>query len=163
VILDARVDGEAHRVEVRGSKGRYTVIVDGRTLDVDWRAAGGPFASLLVGGRSHTVGLEPRTGGYRVLVGSDEFVIDLLETTADAGAVQRAPSGPARLVAPMPGRIVRVLAEPGQQVEAGQGLVVMEAMKMENELRAASAGTVKAIRATPGTAVERGTVLVELD
>jgi acetyl/propionyl-CoA carboxylase alpha subunit len=164
VILDARVDGQAHRVEVTGSKGRYTVVVDGRTLDVDWRAAGGPFASLLVGGRSHTVGLEPRTGGYRVLVGSDEFVVDLLETTsADAGAVQRAPSGPARLVAPMPGRIVRVLAEPGQQVEAGQGLVVMEAMKMENELRAPRAGRVAEVHARERQTVETGALLVVVE
>jgi biotin carboxyl carrier protein len=99
-----------------------------------------------------------------VLVGSDEFVVDLLETTrADAGAVQRVPSGPARLVAPMPGRIVRVLAEPGQQVEAGQGLVVMEAMKMENELRAPRAGRVAEVHARERQNVEAGTLLLVVE
>ena len=63
----------------------------------------------------------------------------------------------------MPGLIVRINVEPGMQVQPGQGLVVMEAMKMENELRASAAGVVKAVRVSPGTAVERGTVLVELE
>jgi len=63
----------------------------------------------------------------------------------------------------MPGLIVRINVAVGDTVRAGQGLIVMEAMKMENELRAAAAGVVKAVRARPGTAVERGSVLVELE
>jgi pyruvate carboxylase subunit B len=62
----------------------------------------------------------------------------------------------------MPGLIVRVLVGPGDTVTEGQGLVVMEAMKMENELRSPSAGTVRSVAATPGTAVEKGAVLIEL-
>jgi pyruvate carboxylase subunit B len=72
-------------------------------------------------------------------------------------------TGPAPIVAPMPGLIVRVNANVGDEVHAGQGLVVMEAMKMENELRATAAGRVKAILAQPGTAVEKGAKLVELE
>jgi biotin carboxyl carrier protein len=63
----------------------------------------------------------------------------------------------------MPGLVVRIHVALGDRVEAGQPVVVMEAMKMENELRAASAGTVRAIAATPGVAVEKGAVLVELE
>jgi pyruvate carboxylase subunit B len=63
----------------------------------------------------------------------------------------------------MPGLVVRVAVAPGDQVAAGQGVLVMEAMKMENELRAAAAGTVKAVKVSPGTAVEKGTVLIELE
>jgi len=63
----------------------------------------------------------------------------------------------------MPGLIVRVNVEPGDRVQSGQGLVVMEAMKMENELRAQAAGTVKAVHAKPGSAVEKGALLVELE
>ena len=63
----------------------------------------------------------------------------------------------------MPGLIVRINAAIGDVVGAGQGLVVMEAMKMENELRAQSAGKVKNILVTPGTAVEKGTLLIELE
>ena len=63
----------------------------------------------------------------------------------------------------MPGLIVRVTVAPGDAVEAGQGVVVMEAMKMENELRAVSAGRVKSVEVSPGAAVEKGTLLVALE
>jgi len=166
VILDAAVDGKVHRVEVAGGRGRYTVTIDGRALEVDWRAAGSAFASLIVvpERRSYDVGLEARPGGYRVLVGSEDFAVELLETARAApAAARRAAAGPARLVAPMPGRIVRVLAEPGQTVEAGQGLVVMEAMKMENELRSPRAGRVAEVHARERQTVEMGALLVVVD
>jgi pyruvate carboxylase subunit B len=71
-------------------------------------------------------------------------------------------AGPAPVVAPMPGLVVRVLVAPGEAVSAGQGLVVMEAMKMENELRATTDGVVTGVVVTPGTAVDKGAVLVTL-
>jgi len=166
MILDASVDGRAHRVEVTGGPLRYTVTIDGRRMDVDWREAGGPFVSLLTApeGRSYHVGLEPRPGGYRVLVGSEEFAVDLLEATrVDGPAARCAPAGPARLLAPMPGRIVRVMAEPGQPVAAGEGLVVMEAMKMENELRSPRAGRVAEVHARERQTVETGALLVVVE
>lgn len=164
MIVDAAVDGKVHRLEVTGRRGRYAVAVDGRRLEVDWQDAGGPFASLLIDGRRHFVGLEPRPGGYRVLVGGDDLAVDLLETMhLDAGAARHGPAGPARLLAPMPGRIVRVLAEPGQEVAAGQGLVVMEAMKMENELRSPRAGRVAQVLARERQAVETGALLVVVE
>ena len=88
MILDASVDGRPHRVEVTGGPLRYTVTIDGRRLDVDWREAGGAFVSLLTapGGQSHQVALETRPGGYRVLVGSDEFAVELLEAARVDGA-----------------------------------------------------------------------------
>jgi biotin carboxyl carrier protein len=165
VILDAAVDGASHRVEVTGGAGRYSVRIDGRLLTVDWRESGA-FASLLLlpEARSHDVAVEPRAGGYRVLVGGDEFVVELHEAgRATGAAVARGPAGPTRLLAPMPGRIVRVLVEAGQQVEAGQGLVVMEAMKMENELRAPRAGRVAEVHALEGRAVETGALLAVVE
>jgi biotin carboxyl carrier protein len=71
--------------------------------------------------------------------------------------------GPTQIVAPMPGRIVKVLVRPGEQVTARQGLVVVEAMKMENELRAPVAGTVRAVRVSEGATVEANAVLIEID
>ncbi|HMB90120.1 MAG TPA: acetyl-CoA carboxylase biotin carboxyl carrier protein subunit, partial [Rhodothermales bacterium] len=65
--------------------------------------------------------------------------------------------------APMPGLVLRVLVEPGQQVEAGDGLVVLEAMKMENELRAQAPGTIAAIHVNPGDAVSKNALLLEID
>jgi biotin carboxyl carrier protein len=92
-----------------------------------------------------------------------EALDERTRTIRDLSNATAGPKGPAPLVAPMPGLIVRVNVAPGDTVSAGQGLVVMEAMKMENELRAAGPGTVKAVLAVPGTAVEKGAVLVELE
>ena len=89
----------------------------------------------------------------------DERARTIRELTGAAAAA----AGPAPIVAPMPGMIVRVSAQVGDQVQPGQGVVVMEAMKMENELRASSAGTVRAVLVQPGTAVEKGAVLLELE
>jgi pyruvate carboxylase subunit B len=85
-----------------------------------------------------------------------------MRTIRDLTAASAVASGPAPLVAPMPGLVVRVNVVVGDLVVAGQGLVVVEAMKMENELRAAAPGVVVALRAVAGTAVEKGAVLVEL-
>ena len=71
-------------------------------------------------------------------------------------------TGPAPLIAPMPGLLVRVNVQPGDEVQVGQPLVVMEAMKMENELRSTASGIVGSVRVQPGVAVEKGAVLVEL-
>jgi biotin carboxyl carrier protein len=122
------VGDEVHRIVVRpaGSRGRYTIWVDGFRHDVE--------------------ALDERTRAIRELAG------------AAAG-----PVGPAPLVAPMPGMIVRVTVQAGDQVLPGQGLVVMEAMKMENELRASSAARVKSVLAQPGSAVEKGALLIELE
>jgi pyruvate carboxylase subunit B len=81
----------------------------------------------------------------------------------DLSAKSAGPVGPAPIIAPMPGLIVRVAVRVGERVAAGQGVVVMEAMKMENELRAASGAVVRAIHAVPGNAVEKGTTLVEFE
>jgi biotin carboxyl carrier protein len=91
-----------------------------------------------------------------------EAIDERTRAIRDMTAKSAASLGPAPLKAPMPGLIVRVNVAVGDQVQAGQGLVVMEAMKMENELRASVAGVVKAIHAVPGAAVEKGALLVEL-
>jgi biotin carboxyl carrier protein len=109
-------------------------------------SARGRYTLWLDGFRHEVEALDERTRAIRELA------------AASAG-----PSGPAPVVAPMPGMIVRITAEVGDQVQPGQGLVVMEAMKMENELRAMAAGTVRAILVQPGMAVEKGAILLELE
>src|SRR5437763_7637290 len=106
-------------------------------------------------------------GRYTLWVDGYRFDVEALDertrSIRDLSAASAGPSGPAPIKAPMPGLIVRVNVKPGDVVEAGQGVVVMEAMKMENELRATSAGTVKRVEVVPGTAVEKGTLLVALE
>ena len=121
--------------------------IDGRVYRVLARRgdARGRYVLSLDGRRYATEALDERTRAIRDLTAA------------------RAPTGPTPLVAPMPGLVVRIHVQPGDEVQPGQGLVVMEAMKMENELRTQSGGVVKAIRVAPGTAVEKGAVLVELE
>jgi biotin carboxyl carrier protein len=161
VIYDATVEGRTIRVEVRGKDGRYTVTLDGRSLEVDLHEAGRDFLSLLIEGRSYEVGLEKRPQGYTVVLENDVLAVDLADAARGAAnAVRKTAAGPLRIVAPMPGKLVHVLVAPGQEVVAGQGLVVVEAMKMENELRAARSGRVKEVPVREGQAVETGALLV---
>lgn len=153
-------------VELDGDR----VVVDG--TEVTARIAdlsGTPLVVLSVGDTVRRVAVTrgPQRGLYTLSVDGRKLEVEALDERTRAirelSAATAAPAGPAPLVAPMPGLIVRVNVEPGAVVHPGQGLVVMEAMKMENELRATSAGVVRAVRVTPGTAVERGTTLVELE
>jgi biotin carboxyl carrier protein len=106
-------------------------------------------------------------GKYTLWVDGYRFETEALDertrSIRDLSAAAAGPMGPAPIIAPMPGLIVRVNVSVGDRVEAGEGLVVMEAMKMENELRATAAGIVKSVEISPGTAVEKGTLLVALE
>ena len=106
-------------------------------------------------------------GKYTLWVDGYRFETEALDertrSIRDLSAAAAGPPGPAPIIAPMPGLIVRVNVSVGDRVEAGEGLVVMEAMKMENELRATAAGIVKSVEISAGTAVEKGTLLVALE
>jgi biotin carboxyl carrier protein len=130
---------------------------------------GTPVRMVRIGNEVHRVVARrgPTRGRYTLWLDGFRYEVEALDERARAirelAGASAGPSGPAPLVAPMPGMIVRVAVQVGDTVQAGQGLVVMEAMKMENELRATAAGTVKAVLAQPGTAVEKGAILLELE
>jgi biotin carboxyl carrier protein len=162
MLFDATVEGRSRRVEVRAAHGRYTVTIDDRVLEIDFAFLDGTCASLLVGGASYDVAFEPQPSGVRVHLRDAVVAVELARATRGARAEPRRLTGPARVTAPMPGRIVRVLAEPGTDVVTGQGLVVVEAMKMENEIKAPRAGRIHEIAVREGQAVEAGSLLVLL-
>lgn len=170
-------------VEVNGERVHLTVEGGGvRVHDAGEDATGGavvathleevggtPVVLVRVGNEVHRVAVargEAR-GAYTLQVGARRLQVEALDertrTIRDMTAAAAGPSGPRPLVAPMPGLVVKVHVAVGDVVEPGKPLVSMEAMKMENELRSPGAGTVKAILATPGQAVEKGAVLVELE
>lgn len=159
------VNGTRVAVELEGA----TAIVDGEQFDVGLMPiAGTPVQLVRVGEQLHRVTARrgARRGAWTLDVDGERYAADALDermrTLRDLTEASSAASGPAPLVAPMPGLVVRVSVAVGDQVSAGQGLVVVEAMKMENELRATVAGVVTAVRAIAGTAVEKGAILVEL-
>jgi len=158
--------GQRHEVEI-GPDGMVTY--DGETVTASLAdVPGSPIRQVTIGAEVHRV-LARRgatRGQYALSLGAHRFEVEALDTRArairDLTAATSANAGPAPLVAPMPGMIVRVSVAVGDVVVAGQGLIAMEAMKMENELRAAGPGTVTAVRVVPGTAVQKGAVLIEL-
>jgi biotin carboxyl carrier protein len=164
VIFDASVDGRELRVEVKRANGRFAVTLGDQRLEVDFVPADEHFASLLVAGKSYEVAFEPRAGGYAVFLPGDVLEVQLQDASRAVRApARKASHGPARVHAPMPGKIVRVLVAVGDTVASGQGLLVMEAMKMENELRAARAGRVRELKVAEGQAVDTGALLVVLE
>ena len=149
--------------------GANGITVDGEPVVAHLEEVEGtPIYLLNAGGTLYRLAVRRGEGRGRYSMWSDDhrFEVEALDERRrainDLSAAAATQSGPAPLIAPMPGLVVRVNVVPGDQVLAGQPLVVMEAMKMENELRSSSSGVVSAIRAQPGAAVEKGTVLVEL-
>lgn len=153
----------------------YEIELDGDQVRVDGtRVAasvatipGTPVRHLVLEGRSVTLAAEPLEPGRWAFVSAGEVVeVEVIDertrhirSLVGAGRSQAAGG---TVKAPMPGLVVRVLVEPGHTVVAGAGLVVLEAMKMENELKAPRAGVVETVAARPGQAVEKGQVLVTL-
>lgn len=151
-------------VEVRGSE----VLVDGEQVEVDFEGLDGvPVHSLILNGVSHRVVARAEgSGAWRVELDGEPFSADVVdertaairEMTGGAAAAR----GPRPVVAPMPGLVVRVEVSEGDRVEEGQGIVIVEAMKMENELRASGPGVVERIHVAEGDAVEKDQLLVAL-
>jgi len=151
------------------------VEVDGRMVRVAGRefeahlspVPGTPLRHLLLAGDSLTLVMSrPEPNRWEVQLHGSRYPVDVVDErtrhirSLTGGIV--AHRGPAHLKAPMPGLVARILVNPGQAISPGQGLVVLEAMKMENELRATVPGTVRTIAVAAGQAVEKGQILVEL-
>lgn len=154
--------GRSVSVEIDGDR----VLLDGRAVEARLEGRG-PVRRLVRGraSREFVTGLL-EAGQWRLLAGGHRFEAAVLDPKAvTVRALARSGgAGPqaGTLKAPMPGMVVRVLVAEGEAVEAGRGLVVLEAMKMENELRASGAGTVRKVFVAPGARVEKGASLVEI-
>jgi acetyl/propionyl-CoA carboxylase alpha subunit len=156
---DVEVELDGDRATVNGE------AVSARVVDVE----GTPVRMVTIGDAVHRVVVRRGEGRGRYTLWLDGFRYEVealderTRSIRELSGAAAAPSGPAPLKAPMPGMIVRVAVQVGDRVTPGQSLIVMEAMKMENELRATVAATVKAVLAQPGTAVEKGALLLELE
>jgi biotin carboxyl carrier protein len=161
VIFDATVDGRPARVEVRSAGDFYTVLVDGRSLSVAACPTARHFTTLIIDGRCHDAGVLRQGAHHAVALRGGTFEVTLVAAARGAMTPHRkAATGPAKVNAPMPGKVVRVVAARGQEVRAGECLAVMEAMKMENEIRSPRDGRIKEILVKEGQAVESGALLV---
>jgi biotin carboxyl carrier protein len=170
--LEVEIQGRLRTVKLEpgASSGQYRVTLDGEAHEVEARLLSPGVLSLVIGGRSYRAVLEddalPRNGNdlaihfagrripYRI-----EDSRSLKSRRAHGGGAD----GPRVIKASMPGRVVRVLVERGQPVEANQGVVVIEAMKMQNELKSPKTGKVLEMRVSPGDTVSAGDTLAVIE
>jgi len=159
----ATINGRSETVEISGRDGRYRVTVGDRTIQVDARQPADGLYSLLIDGASHVADVSSTDGGTLVDLDGSTYVIEveeharhLIRTRGGAGASAAGQT----LKSPLPGKVTHVAVVVGDRVKRGDTLVVIEAMKMENEFKAAAAGTVTEVRVRAGQPVNPGDVLV---
>ena len=161
MVYDVIVEGKPHRLELARTDAGWNCVFDGKALQVDAVLTRRDVLSILIGGRSYEVKREQTATDLHMWVGSERFSVELrdprsLRGRRGEGAEEH---GPQKLVAPMPGRVVRVLVEEKSGVEVGQGVVVVEAMKMQNEIKSPKKGMVQKVLAVAGATVNAGDVL----
>jgi biotin carboxyl carrier protein len=165
MVYDVIVSGKPHRLELEKVDDGWKCSLDGKEVRVDAVLPRRDVLSLLVDGHSYEIKREQTATDLHMWVGSTRFAVELRDPRSlrsRQGAVLDE-SGPRKVVAPMPGRIVRLLVAEQDEVAAGQGIVVVEAMKMQNEIKSPKKGIVKKIVAAPGAAVNAGDVLAVVE
>jgi biotin carboxyl carrier protein len=164
--FEVRIDGRASIVELARDADGWQISIDGRAVDADaFEIAPGVF-SILLNGKSYEVRVTPTPAGTLSLqTAHQEFTAEVIDPRAWRGRRHGAPEAEGRqqILAPMPGKIIRVLVQTGEKVQAGQGLLVVEAMKMQNEIRSPKSGIVERLLVQEGQPVNAGEVLAWID
>lgn len=163
----AKLKEKSHTVEIEEiGASIYRVAVDGNGFLVDGRQTAASNYSLIINDRSFEVDVDVVEDEYRVVVDGRSYFIHLVDERR-MRFKGLAPGGPIggrqEISVPMPGKVIAVLVSRGEKVERDQGLIIVEAMKMENEVRSPAAGTVKEIRVKAGKTVDAGAVLVVIE
>lgn len=160
----SRVGQTEYEIEIIDDK----VFVDGEAVEIDLRQSGAPeLYSLLYNGRSFEMLIEAERFNYGVTLRGERFEVQVEDERTRRLNIGRkmvsVPEGELAITAPIPGLVIRVLVEVGQSVVDEQPLVLLEAMKMENEIRTLRSGVVKKIAVAPGQRVEQNAILVVLE
>src|SRR5258706_105910 len=161
MLYDVTIDGRNYRLDLNRTDGRWSCRLDGREIEVDVVLVRPDVLSLRVGNVSYEVKSDGVANDSQLWVGSSRFAVEVrdprsLRGRARAGDAQ----GPRKVTAPMPGKVVRLLVREGDEVEGGTGMAVVEAMKMQNEIKSPKKGTVRKVLVSEGAAVNAGDVLV---
>ena len=159
--MEIEFAGKARTIEVERAGEHLHCAIDGRALEASAVEVAPGVYSILIGGESLEARVEPSGTGLRVIVAGREYaatIRDPRQWRRDRGAAAQA-EGRQQVLAPMPGKIVRVLVKAGETVQAGQGIVVVEAMKMQNEVRAPKSGILERLLVTENQAVRTGELL----
>ncbi len=166
--LEILINGRRRSLELEDAapaNGTRAFVLDSTPASADISEVEPGVYSVLIGGRSYEVKIEPAAeGGYYAGVNGRRYAVQVRDPrrlSQRRGALDT--EGRQRVTSPMPGKVIRVLIREGEQVEAGQGLLVVEAMKMQNEIRSPKSGRVVALRVTEGAAVTGGETLAEVE
>jgi biotin carboxyl carrier protein len=160
--LEVRISGQTRTVQLEREGGSWRATIDGQSSAADVVEIAPNRLSVLLAGQSHEVCVTPSADGkLKLQTGAQEFSAEVLDPRTWSGRRHGGveAEGRQQIIAPMPGKVVRVLVKAGDAVEAGQGLLVVEAMKMQNEIRSPKSGTVERVLAIEGQAVNAGEVL----
>jgi len=159
--LEVQIGGRTRELEARRVANRWLWQLDGKPIEADAVEVSPGVFSILIGGKSFELRVEERAAGLRLFSTGKEFSADVIDPRQwrrrRPGGLEA--QGRQQVLAPMPGKVVRVLVKTGDAVEAGQGLLVVEAMKMQNEIRAPKTGKVERLLVVEGQAVNAGEVL----
>ena len=161
MFYEVIIDDKTYRLELARSEGGWRCRLDGQEVQVDGVLARHDLLSLLVDGKAYEIKRERTATDLHLWVGSARYAA-VLRDPRSLRSRQRAVGderGPKKLIAPMAGKIVRVLLQENAEVAAGQGVLVVEAMKMQNEIKSPKKGILQKIVAREGTAVNAGDVL----
>jgi len=165
MIYQVALDGVQHRVEISQREGVLTIMVDGTEIRPDVANPEPDVLSVVLGGKSYEIKRQSTAAGTRIVIGDAVFDVEVSDPRSFRQRKRRGASeeGPQKITSPMPGKVVRVLAPEGTEVEAGQGVIVIEAMKMQNELKSPKKGKVQKIVSAQGAAVNAGDVLAVVE
>jgi biotin carboxyl carrier protein len=162
VQLASPSEEKNHVIELERDASGWRVTLDGRPVAVDAVEIAPNTISILLDGQSFEISVTPSPEGkLKLQTGTREFTAEIIDPRAWSGRRHASveAQGRQQIVAPMPGKVVRLLVKVGDHVEAGQGLLVVEAMKMQNEIRSPKSGTVERVLAREGQPVNAGEVL----
>lgn len=161
MLYDITIDGKSYRLDLARVDGQWQCRLDGREIQIDAVLTGHDTLSILMGGKAFEIRRELVAAGTFVWVGSSSYAAEVRDPRSLRARKKKAgdESGPRKLVASMPGKVIRVLVSEKEEVEAGQGIVVVEAMKMQNEIKSPKKGIVQKLIAVEGATVNAGDVL----
>jgi biotin carboxyl carrier protein len=164
MTYDVNIDGKNYRLELNRADGRWECRLDGREIELDAILARRDVLSIIIGGTVYEIKRERTAPDMHLWVGSVRYAVQLrdprsLRTRASADEGK----GPRKLLAPMPGKIIRLLVKEEAEVAAGQGIIVVEAMKMQNEIKSPKKGVVRKMIAEEGAHVNAGDVLAVVE
>jgi biotin carboxyl carrier protein len=163
--LAIELGGKTRAVEIgrdaAHANGQIRCEIDGRAVEANVVEVEPGIYSILIGGASFEARVEPNAMGLRITIAGREYPVEIRDPRQwrrNRGAAIEA-EGSQRVMAPMPGKVVRVLVKAGEAVEAGKGILVVEAMKMQNEVRSPKSGKIERLLVSEGQAVSAGEVL----